>query len=133
MANHRTDEKIGGGDDNDKDDLDDYELWREMKKTVKILREDMGTRNKRTAFGHILEAANSTPPPREPSAGETAHLLAHRPDGIKNTPSMHETLSEGKFPDQPAQCMQFITDSGEILDPSLSDMDIQKMMENTSL
>ena len=31
----------GGGGDDDKD-LDDYELWREMKKTVKALRDDMG-------------------------------------------------------------------------------------------
>lgn len=31
----------GGHDDDDKD-LDEYELWREIKKTVELLREDMG-------------------------------------------------------------------------------------------
>lgn len=31
---------LGGGDDGDKD-LDDYELWRELKRTIKSLREDM--------------------------------------------------------------------------------------------
>ena len=32
---------VGGGDDHDKD-LNDYELWRQMKRTVKALRDDMG-------------------------------------------------------------------------------------------
>ena len=31
----------GDGDDDDDDDLDDYELWREFKRQVKILRDDM--------------------------------------------------------------------------------------------
>ena len=35
------DEIKGGEKDGDRD-LDDYELWREMKKTIKALREDMG-------------------------------------------------------------------------------------------
>ena len=62
IANRRTER--GGGDDGDdggNDDLDDYELWVEMKKTVKALREDMGARRKRTAFGHVLEAAPAAP------------------------------------------------------------------------
>lgn len=41
-------EKVRGGGDDDGDDgdrdLDDYELWREMKKTIKQLRDDMNTK-----------------------------------------------------------------------------------------
>lgn len=45
IAGHRSEESIrrGGGDD-EGGDLDDYELWREMKKQVKLLRDDMGSR-----------------------------------------------------------------------------------------
>lgn len=63
LARKRTEKSsgvTGGGDD---DDLDDYELWVEMKKTVKTLREDMGARRKRTVFGHIMEAAPPDPMP----------------------------------------------------------------------
>ena len=63
IANRRT-ERGGGGDDGSdvgNDDLDDYELWVEMKKTVKALREDMGARRKRSAFGHVVEAAAAAP------------------------------------------------------------------------
>ena len=46
MAGNRTEKgfllKVEDGND-DGDDLDDYELWREMKKQVAILREDMGS------------------------------------------------------------------------------------------
>lgn len=36
------DEVVSGGEKDGDRDLDDYELWREMKKTIKALREDMG-------------------------------------------------------------------------------------------
>ncbi|MCJ1287064.1 hypothetical protein MMC26_006412 [Xylographa opegraphella] len=50
MANNRTDKGLmlqstDGNDDGSDDDLDDYELWREMKKQVALLREDMGSAN----------------------------------------------------------------------------------------
>ena len=35
----------GGGEKDGDRDLDDYELWREMKKTIKALREDMGNKD----------------------------------------------------------------------------------------
>ena len=44
IAGHRSESGIrGGGDDGDGGDLDDYELWREMKRQVRLLREDMDT------------------------------------------------------------------------------------------
>ncbi|KAL8779469.1 MAG: hypothetical protein Q9213_006923 [Squamulea squamosa] len=49
IAGHRSEETIRGGggpDDNDNGgDLDSFELWREMKKQVKALRNDMGNSN----------------------------------------------------------------------------------------
>lgn len=45
-GNRSENEKRGGGDD-EGGDLDDYELWREMKKQVKLLREDMDTQFQR--------------------------------------------------------------------------------------
>ena len=45
IAGNRSEDSIrgGGGDDDDDNDLDGLELWHEMKKQVKLLREDMGT------------------------------------------------------------------------------------------
>ena len=68
IANRRSEDARTCGGEGD-GDLDDYELWREMKKTVKLLREDMGSRSKRTAFGHILAASGPAPPFLE-SAGK---------------------------------------------------------------
>ncbi|KAL8770514.1 MAG: hypothetical protein Q9209_003770 [Squamulea sp. 1 TL-2023] len=47
IAGHRSEETIRGGspDDDDGGDLDSFELWREMKKQVKALRDDMGSSN----------------------------------------------------------------------------------------
>ena len=41
IANNRSENGIKGGGDDDGGDLDDYELWREMKKQVRALRNDM--------------------------------------------------------------------------------------------
>lgn len=71
IAGHRSEESVrGGGDDND-DDLDDFELWREMKKQVKALREDMDNRITETASNlpYTIESAmGSRPVPLSPSA-----------------------------------------------------------------
>lgn len=46
IAGHRSEDLVrGGGEDDDGGDLDDYELWREMKKQVKLLRDDMGSKS----------------------------------------------------------------------------------------
>ena len=41
IAGNRSEDGIRGGGDEDGGDLDDYELWREMKKQVRLLRDDM--------------------------------------------------------------------------------------------
>lgn len=44
IAGHRSEEEKRGGGDDEGGDLDDYELWRVMKKQVKNLRDDMDSR-----------------------------------------------------------------------------------------
>ena len=44
-----------GIEDEEDGDLDKYELWREMKRQVKLLREDMDTRDARVAKYHVQE------------------------------------------------------------------------------
>ncbi|KAL8937008.1 MAG: hypothetical protein Q9216_004637 [Gyalolechia sp. 2 TL-2023] len=43
IAGHRSEDGVRGGGDDEGGDLDDYELWREMKNQVKALRDDMGS------------------------------------------------------------------------------------------
>lgn len=51
IAGRRSENSIRGGGDDEGGDLDDYELWREMKKQVKALRDDMdNTKNIVTAI-----------------------------------------------------------------------------------
>ena len=45
IAGRRSEDGARGGGDDEGGDLDDYELWREMKKQVKQLRDDMDTRS----------------------------------------------------------------------------------------
>ena len=41
IAGNRSEKRSGGGDDDDNDPLDDYELWREIRKQIQLLRKDM--------------------------------------------------------------------------------------------
>ena len=104
-------------------DLDDYELWREMKKTVKILREDMGNRSKRTAFGHMLAAANPAPPPHElpdeASAQGSLSLPIRSHENFVH-PVIHDhQLGEGTL-DRSLHAMTLITDAGNVIIPGSS-------------
>lgn len=121
----------GGGDDDEDGDLDDYELWREMKKTVKALREDMGTRSKRTASGHVLggdevptpqfqSLASSIPPSSgyeasASSATPTQHGLALRGRPERYSPASFEYQHAGTPSDHPWSGLPLISDNGEIL------------------
>lgn len=137
IARHRTEDSgFGGGDDED-DDLDDYELWVEMKKTVKALREDMGTRAKKTAFGHMLEAATS-----EPMAFPTAPVLQQGLGGSAALPIQPDLPFRGLGQDQTAglaghpdlqaracdtwSATPLINDKGEFLDQSTDIMGLVK-------
>lgn len=55
IAGHRSEEGVRGGGDDEGGDLDDYELWREMKNQVKALRDDMGNRRSVLKTGGRIE------------------------------------------------------------------------------
>lgn len=124
IANGRTEQLAncrggeGGGD------LDDYELWREMKKTVKILREDMGSRGKRTAFGHLLAATSPAPPLREEptdqasARGSLSFPIRSHENFVH--PVIHDDqLGDGAL-DRSLQAMTLITDAGNVISPGSS-------------
>ena len=132
IARRRTDfVPCGGGDEDDDGDLDEYELWREMKKTVKALREDMGTRNKRTASDHVLGNTTSHPEPSAASmlpsfgydtsatsAAPMQHGLALRGRAERCPPILYEHQQAGTPSAHPWSTLPLIADNGKLLDRS---------------
>lgn len=51
IAGHRSEICAGSGKNDEGGDLDEFELWREMKKQVKLLRDDMGSQQEIAAHG----------------------------------------------------------------------------------
>lgn len=102
---------VGGGDDGDRD-LDDYELWREMKKTIKMLRDDMDAKVDLStkidgAFANALaeekEAQAPAPKSRFAPSRERAAALA-KPDSwsAKKQEDLHVQGRALRFDDQHA-------------------------------
>ena len=112
-------------------DLDDYELWREMKKQVKLLREDMDTKGP-TKY-HAEEPmdldlapqawSDSTKSERSPTHLDTITNLPLRP---RSQPRGNRTVRHFKSPyPTPADCdgrnAPLVTDDGQFLDSSWMD------------
>lgn len=137
IARRRTEDVVRGGGDDEDDDLDDYELWVEMKKTVKALREDMGTRSKRTAFGHMLEAATPQPmdfpttPVLQQGIGGSA-ALPIQSDLPFRVHEQGQTAGPVGHPDHQARicdpwsAIPLINDKGEVLDQSADTVGVMK-------
>lgn len=131
IARRRTEDRVretdGEGDGDG--DLDDYELWVEMKKTVKVLREDMGARGKRTAFGHVIEA-NSTKPMGMPSPGQGGEQVpgfgnaSVHPDWMIQGKGLSVDSQTGDARGSPWSALPLIADGGEILSQPLSGLSI---------
>ena len=62
IAGNRSEDELKGGGDEEGGDLDDYELWTEMKRQVKLLREDMDTRGERYHSQGPMDLALRAPP-----------------------------------------------------------------------
>ena len=118
IANRRSeDARTCGGEGSG--DLDEYELWREMKKTVKLLREDMGSRSKRTAFGHMLAASSPAPPFPEPAEKQSIpddQGLPFRSHDSVGPLAIREHQAKDASMSRMLQGMSLITDSGEEVD-----------------
>ena len=63
IANNRSETGIRGGGDDDGGDLDDYELWREMKKQVRSLRDDMDSSDVKYHTQEPLDLMLQSPEP----------------------------------------------------------------------
>ena len=74
----------GGGGDDEGGDLDDYELWREMKTQVRLLREDMDTRGDKYHVQEPMDLACQAPPIGARS--EHSAVPATTPDTISDLP-----------------------------------------------
>lgn len=92
IAGNRSEERFGGGDDDDNDPLDDYELWREIKKQIKLLRDDMDN----TSLTQSSLETGSVPPklPAPVFTPPLQHPQHHRrpPGDLIQPQFMHQSL-----------------------------------------
>ena len=124
IAGNRSEDAVRGGGDDEGGDLDDYELWREIKKQVKLLRDDMDTRDRThgsriegveedlswKTFDHHPVSENPVPP-ANPSAAPVPHpKLPFRPRG-KGNPRLNALTVDCDSRHAP-----LITDGGLFLD-----------------
>ncbi|KAL8730217.1 MAG: hypothetical protein Q9166_004194 [cf. Caloplaca sp. 2 TL-2023] len=94
IAGHRSEENSRGGgpDDGDgDDDIEQFELWREMKKQVKALRDEMG--NQTTNSTNTNMNTNTVPMiTHPPSASSQLQLPIRARDPLKQTAEMPEAV-----------------------------------------
>lgn len=86
IAGNRSEEGVRGGGDEEGGDWDDYELWREMKRQVSLLRDDMDTRDVKYHLQEPMDLAwraptNTQSPSTTAPAGSSA-----APDAFSNLP-----------------------------------------------
>ena len=116
IAGHRSEESVhGGGDDND-DDLDDYELWREMKKQVKSLREDMDNGSVETASNLPYAIDSAMGPSPTPLSRST--MIQQTRD--KNTVPTKNNSMFGRAHNNRILDVPIIGASGDVLDPAFA-------------
>jgi len=123
IAGHRSEDEIRGGGDDEGGDLDDYELWREMKEQVKLLRDDMDTRSERSRYGldrvedlSWKELENS----KEAIVTSTAPPISQLPfrkkeDGYGVTSKQQNPRLAGTVVDSDARCAPLMTNDGKFL------------------
>lgn len=100
IAGRRAEESFRTGNDNDKDHLDDYELWREIKKQIKLLRDDMDSSSLRHSNPEFLSFPPELPAPTPRMAGPNlaGNHIPHNPPA--HTPALIGT-SRGMVPTLP--------------------------------
>lgn len=114
--------KAGGGDDGDRD-LNDYELWREIKKTVKSLRDDMDNTLEKSsavddpftkAFALEKVAQGPAAGPGSPSVGQSKASLPVVDGGSEERPE--DTLRvQGKIVKTDHQHVPIITEENTFM------------------
>ena len=113
IAGHRSEESMrhSRGDDDD-GDLDDYELWREMKKQVKALRDDMDNSSTDMADGkHSFSTDLSIQGPAPKPVSRAEMIQKTRDKSTENGKSVFGNRYKYRTIDLP-----LIGDSGNIVD-----------------
>ena len=89
-------DEINGGEKDGDRDLDDYELWREMKKTIKALREDMGNKDGKSSAtdDSFAKALAEEKQAQIPALGAEPALAGHLLMPMEQTGSMSGKRSE---------------------------------------
>ena len=120
IANDKSEKQIRGREDDEGGDLDDYELWREMKTQVRLLKEDMDTRD---VVYHAQEpmdlAMHSTQNERSPAPSasptpDTVSNLPFRPGAPRNARSLNNPSLMDV--DRDSRHAPLMTDDGMFLD-----------------
>lgn len=108
IAGHRSEEPFAVDED-----LDDYELWREMKKQVQLLRKDMASQS-------VLDLSNTpsppqpTPDPNPTSSNPTSENTPPPPVRTFTLPMHRPSTSESSMQD-PASIGALFLDSGAVV------------------
>ena len=86
IAGNRSEHGVRGGGDEDGGDLNDYELWREMKRQVRLLRDDMDTRSVNYHVQEPMDLAWRKPNNIQSPAVTVPAGSSTTPDAFSNLP-----------------------------------------------
>ncbi len=113
IAGHRSEESVRGGGDDSDGDLDDYELWREMKKQVEALRKDMDNSSNATnsTCAHTTEPSMTGPAPAPVSRSEMIRKACDEGTLPGNNNLVHRNARKSH-----ASNLPLIGESGDVLD-----------------
>ncbi len=113
IAGHRSEESVRGGGDDQDGDLDDYELWREMKKQVEALRRDMG--NSSNGIEHtVTYGTDSTITGPAPKPVSCSEMIRQAHD--KDAGSVIGNIVFGKSRKSENSTLPLFGEAGDIVD-----------------
>jgi hypothetical protein len=124
IAGHRSEDEVRGAGDDEGSDLDDYELWREIKKQVKQLRDDMDTRSQwsRNRLKCVEDLSyKEHDRNKEATVTSTATATSQMPsrkqeDGYGMAKKQQNPRLGGRVVDCDARQVPLMTDEGKFLD-----------------
>jgi len=124
IAGHRSEGESRGGGDDEGSDLDDYELWCEMKKQVKLLRNEMGNKDRRSTPGvgeSLQEVLGLNKATR--SLTDQASEPPRSSNGQIPFQQIKVSAADGISHDIDLKHMALVTDNGKLLDYTPSGLD----------
>ena len=125
IAHNRSEKQLRGGEDDEGGDLDDYELWREMKTQVRLLKEDMDTRDLTYHDQELTDLAwhdiqsDRNPAPSTSTIPNVVSKLPFRPGAPRNARSLNNPHLTDV--DRDSRHAPLMTDNGMFLDSRFDD------------